>query len=132
MTTACSDDSWGVNESDVPPEASLAYPGSHLEQRNWSPSQKGTYIDGGKADSAPELSYEYTIPPTDVKMVSDWYQTQLERLGYSVGPALRPQFLEVNGTKQTDGFVVEFGIIASRSGEITGYQVRVFVTPAGS
>jgi hypothetical protein len=90
---ACSDDSWGVNESDVPQEASLAYPGAHLEQRNWSPGQRGTYIDGGSAEFAPELSLIYTTPPTAAANISKWYQAQLAPLGYAMK---QPIVSEVN------------------------------------
>jgi hypothetical protein len=134
MTTGCSDDSWGINESDVPQEASLAYPGAHLEQRSWSPGQKGTYIDGGSAEFPPELSLMYSTPPTDVAAISAWYQAKLEPLGYVMKPPdLSGSNLGVDGVKQIGQLTVRFGVVgAATNGVITGYQVRVFVTPAGT
>ena len=134
VLVSCGSDSWGVKESDVPSEASLAFPGAELTNRGWNPGDKGTYIDGGSADYAPRLTMDYELAPTNPKGVLEWYGEQLRELGYTIQPdtpeALRYRML-LTGSRSVDGFDVNFGISGGVDvdGKVTGFTVTVVVTP---
>ena len=81
---SCGSDSWGVKESDVPSEATLAFLGAELTSRGWNPGDKGTYLDGGSADYAPRLTMDYDIAPTAPEELLEWYTDQLQALGYTI------------------------------------------------
>ena len=136
LLVSCGSDSWGVKESDVPPEATLAFPGSALRTRGWNPGDKGTYIDGGSAEYAPRLALAYDIAPTAPEELLGWYTDQLQALGYKVTKTESPSagfgqaFLEAHST--VDGFDVIFGVkgVLESAGTVVLYRVTVVVTPA--
>ena len=134
LLVSCGADSWGVKESDVPPEATLAFPGSDLLTRGWNPGDKGTFIDGGSADYAPRLTMDYELAPTNPEEILKWYNEQLGELGYSLQPdipeAIRYRML-LTGSRSVDGFAVDFGISGGVDvdGKVTGFTVTVVVKP---
>jgi hypothetical protein len=123
-----------VKESDVPPEATLAFPGSELRTRGWNPGEKGTYIDGGSADSPPRLTLTYDIAPTEPEEILQWYESQLRERDYAVekdDPSAIRVRAYLQATQTANGFDVIFGILGSvrDDGTLTSFTVTVVVTP---
>ena len=135
LLVSCGSDSWGVKESDVPPEATLAFRGSELRTRGWNPGDKGTYIDGGSAEYAPRLTLTYDVPPTDPAELLQWYESQLRELDYAVEKDGDPSAIRVRAlleaTQIADGFDVNFGIlgVVHDDGTLTSFTVTVVVRP---
>jgi hypothetical protein len=136
VVVSCGSDSWGVKESDVPSEATLAFPGSQIRSRGWNPGDKGTYIDGGSADYAPRLALAYDVAPTAPEELLQWYTDQLQGLGYTIEKTELPSagFGEayLGAASRVDDFDVRFGVkgVLEDDGTVILYRVTVVVTPA--
>jgi hypothetical protein len=134
LLASCGPGSWGVEESDVPREATLAYPGSELRSRAWNPGDKGTYIDGGSAEYAPRLALDYDVAPTAPEELLGWYSDQLRAIGYGVRLELPSAGFGQPGLdarSTVDGFDVRVGVkaILEDDGTVILYSVIVVVTP---
>jgi len=128
---ACSPGSWNVKESDLPSEAALAYPGAEVQHRVWNPGEKGTYIDGGSAESVPHLSLDYSLALTPVADLLEWYRSHLADLGYTVDPPVRYGEVRLTGVRTTDDFTFRFvvRIVPSDDDTAQEYHVGVEVKP---
>jgi hypothetical protein len=132
---SCGSDSWGVKESDVPSEATLAFPGSELRTRGWDPGSKGTYIDGGSTESRPRLTLTYDVAATDPEELLHWYESQLQQRDFAVEKDRDPTAIRVRAllgaNRVADGFDVDFGIlgVVHDDGTLTSFTVTVVVTP---
>ena len=122
---ACSTGSWNVKESDLPPEAALAYPGASAQHRSWNPGEKGEYIDGGSAETVPHLSTDYSMSPTAVMDVIEWYRSHLEELGYTVDPPVRYGEVRLTGVRTTDDFTFTFVVRVVPSADDTAQEYHV-------
>ena len=72
------------DESDLPPEATLAYPGAVAVRRSFDDGEVGTYIDGGSADHAPRVKLTYELDGVRREELFDWYEGELLERGWTV------------------------------------------------
>jgi hypothetical protein len=84
LLTATGCDKSLPDESDLPPEATLAYPGAVEVRRSFDDGEVGTYIDGGSADRSPRVELTYELDGVIRGELFDWYEGELLERGWIV------------------------------------------------
>ncbi len=71
-------------EADLPPEASLAYPGSIEIERSFDEGETGTYLEGGSAYRPPNLRVRYRVEQATSEEILEWFETNTQERGWTL------------------------------------------------